>query len=238
MNPDHARFAEWDSAYVLGALSPAERRDYEEHVAGCDECRRSIAELAPIPGLLARLTPERASALLDESVVPRSAPRPEMLEAMRREARRRRIRRTRLRLATAAAAAAVVLAAVFIPLAFVHPAADAQTVAFEAVADVPVSATATLTSVAWGTRIELDCRYGDAGASDASGAAQVPDDGWPYALYVVDRDGNRSEVSSWRASPGKTARLAAATAVGLDEIASLEVRSLGSGDVLLLGDAD
>ena len=231
MNPDHARFAEWDSAYVLGALSPAERRDYEEHVAGCEECRRSIAELAPIPGLLARLTPERASALLDEYVVAPHAPRPELLEAMRREARRRRIRRTRLRLATAAAGAAVVLAAVFAPLAFVRPAADAQTVAFEAVADVPVSATATLTSVAWGTRIELDCRYGDAGASDA------PDDGWPYALYVVDRDGNRSEVSSWRANPGKTARLAAATAVGLDEIASLEVRSLGSGDVLLLGDA-
>ncbi|HKH08625.1 MAG TPA: zf-HC2 domain-containing protein, partial [Agromyces sp.] len=57
MNSDHARFAEWDSAYVLGALSPVERREYEEHVAGCDECRRSIAELAPIPGLLARLTP-------------------------------------------------------------------------------------------------------------------------------------------------------------------------------------
>ena len=30
MNPDHARFAEWDSAYVLGALSPAERREYED----------------------------------------------------------------------------------------------------------------------------------------------------------------------------------------------------------------
>ena len=36
MNPDHARFAEWDSAYVLGALSPAERREYEEHLETCD----------------------------------------------------------------------------------------------------------------------------------------------------------------------------------------------------------
>jgi len=232
MNPDHARFAEWDSAYVLGALSPAERRDYERHLAECDECRRSIAELAPIPGLLARLTPERAAALLDDPAASPHGPRPELLEATRREASRRRLRRTRLRLGMAAAAAAVVLAAVFVPLAFVRPAADAQTVAFEAVADVPVTATATLTSVGWGTRIELDCRYGDAGASD------VPDEGWPYALYVVDRDGNRSEVSSWRASPGKTARLAAATAVGLDDIATLEVRALGSGDVLLLGDAD
>jgi hypothetical protein len=232
MNPDHARFAEWDSAYVLGALSPAERREYEEHLESCDLCRRSVAELTPIPGLLARLAPERAAAVLDEPAVAAQALRPELLEAVRREGRRRRIRRTRLRLAMAAAAVVVVLTAVLVPLAFLRPAADAQTVAFEAVTDVPVSATATLTSVGWGTRIELDCRYGDVGASDA------PDDGWPYALYVVDRDGNRSEVSSWRANPGKTARLAAATAVEIEDIASLEVRALGSGDVLLLGDAD
>jgi Putative zinc-finger len=232
MNPDHARFAEWDSAYVLGALSPAERHEYEEHLESCDLCRRSVAELTPIPGLLARLTPERAAAVLDEPAVAGQALRPELLEAVRREGRRRRIRRTRVRLAMAAAAVVVVLTAVLVPLAFLRPAADAQTVAFEAVADVPVSATATLTSVGWGTRIELDCRYGDVGASDA------PDDGWPYALYVVDRDGNRSEVSSWRANPGKTARLAAATAVEIEDIASLEVRALGSGDVLLLGDPD
>jgi len=231
MNPDHARFAEWDSAYVLGALSPAERREYEEHLESCDLCRRSVAELTPIPGLLARLTPERAGAVLDEPAVDAQAPRPELLEAVRREGHRRRIRRTRVRLAMAAAAVAVVLAAVLVPLAFVRP-VDAQTVAFEAVTDVPVSATATLTSVGWGTQIELDCRYGDVGSSDA------PEDGWPYALYVVDRDGNRSEVSSWRANPGKTARLAAATAVEIEDIASLEVRALGSGDVLLLGDPD
>jgi hypothetical protein len=231
MNPDHARFAEWDSAYVLGALSPAERREYEEHLETCDLCRRSVAELTPIPGLLARLTPERASAVLDEPAVAAQAPRPELLDAVRREGRRRRIRRTRLRLTMAAAAVAVVLTAVLVPLAFLRP-VDAQTVAFEAVTDVPVSATATLTSVGWGTRIELDCSYDDIGSSDA------PEDGWPYALYVVDRDGNRTEVSSWRASPGKTARLAAGTALGLDDIASLEVRALGSGDVLLLGEAD
>lgn len=230
MNPDHARFAEWDSAYVLGALSPGDRREYEEHLESCEPCRRSVAELTPIPGLLARLTPERASALLDEPNVAPSAPRPELLDAVRREARRRRIRRLRLRLSVAAAAAAVVLTAVFVPLASLRPADDSQHVAFEAVTDVPVSATATLTSVGWGTRIELDCSYGDTGYPD------VPQDGWPYALYLVDRDGNRSEVSSWRAMPGETARLEAGTSLGLDDIASLEVRSLGSGDMLLVGD--
>ncbi len=232
MNPEHARFAEWDSAYVLGALSPVERHEYEAHLESCESCQRSVAELTPIPGLLARLAPERASALLDEPSTEPDRPRPELLEAVRREGRRRRIRRTRIRLAMAAAAVLVVLTAILVPLALLGSARDAQTVAFEAVTDAPVSATATLTSVGWGTRIELDCRYGDVEASDA------PYDGWPYALYVVDRDGNRSEVSSWRATPGKTARLAAATALSLDDIASLEVRALGSGDVLLLGDAD
>ena len=43
MNPDHPRFADWDSAYVIGALSPAERREYEEHLETCETCRRSVA---------------------------------------------------------------------------------------------------------------------------------------------------------------------------------------------------
>ena len=39
MNPDHARFAEWDAAFVLGALSASERREYEAHLQDCDLCR-------------------------------------------------------------------------------------------------------------------------------------------------------------------------------------------------------
>lgn len=238
MNADHERYVDWDSAYVLGALSPVERRDYEQHLESCESCRRSVAELTPIPGLLARLSPDRADALLhdgsdgaDASAAP-PAPRPELLDAVRREGRRRRLRRTRFRFAAMAAAAAVVLAAVLVPLALLRPAADAQTVAFESVAELPITATATLTSVEWGTRIELDCRYGDAAASDA------PEGGWPYALYVVDRDGDRSEISSWRANPGKTARLAAGTELALGDIASLEIRSVRSGDVLLAGSTE
>jgi hypothetical protein len=231
MNPDHAHFAEWDSAYVLGSLAPAERRAYEEHLESCELCRRSVAELAPMPGLLARLTPERASALLDEPAVA-GGPRPEMLDAVRREGRSRRVRRTRLRFALAAAAVAVVLAAVLVPVAFLRPAAEAQDIAFEVVADVPVSASATLTTADWGTRIELDCHYRDVGAS---GPYIAPDDGWRYALFVVGNDGSRSEVSSWQVSPGTRARLAAGTALELDDIESLEIRSVTTNEVLLLG---
>ena len=33
------RYAEWDAAYVLGALSPSDRRTYERHLAECAACR-------------------------------------------------------------------------------------------------------------------------------------------------------------------------------------------------------
>jgi len=51
---EHEAFAEWDAAYVLGALAPVDRRAYEDHLAGCGRCRAAVAELAPLPGLLAR----------------------------------------------------------------------------------------------------------------------------------------------------------------------------------------
>ncbi|GAA4371530.1 anti-sigma factor family protein [Agromyces bauzanensis] len=235
MNADHERFADWDSAYVLGALSPAERREYEGHLETCERCRRAVEELAPMPGLLARLTPERAEALLDdgEGVDAKPAPRPELLAAVRHEARRRRIRRTRLRYAVAAAAGAVALTAVVVPIGLTRTPPGVEVVAFETVAEVPVTATAELTPVAWGTRIDLDCTYESDGTD-----ADAPQEGWSYALYVVDRDGTRRELSSWRASPGATARLEAGTAVDLDDIASLEIRAVASGDMLLLGTPD
>ncbi len=48
-------FAHLDGSYVLGALSPAERLEFEHHLAGCEECSRSVRELAGLPGLLARV---------------------------------------------------------------------------------------------------------------------------------------------------------------------------------------
>ena len=51
-------FAEYDAAYVLGALSPEDRRDYEAHLATCDDCARAVGELAGMPGLLARVPRE------------------------------------------------------------------------------------------------------------------------------------------------------------------------------------
>jgi hypothetical protein len=45
-------------AYVLGALSPDERRRFEEHLDGCALCTAELAEFADIPALLDRVRPE------------------------------------------------------------------------------------------------------------------------------------------------------------------------------------
>ena len=45
---------------VLGSLSPEERAGIEAHVATCTSCQAELAELAPLPGLLHRLTPAEA----------------------------------------------------------------------------------------------------------------------------------------------------------------------------------
>ncbi len=122
MNPNHARFAEWDSAYVLGALSPADRREFEEHLETCELCARGVAELAAMPGLLARLAPERAQALAEDpdgASVP--GPRDDLLDAVRLADRRRRTRRTRFWWGAVAAAAAVAVLAIVLPLTSARP---------------------------------------------------------------------------------------------------------------------
>ncbi|MFE7507626.1 anti-sigma factor family protein [Promicromonospora sp. NPDC057488] len=70
---DGDEFAEWDAAYVLGALGPSDRRAYERHLAGCAACRSAVAELAGLPGLLGTISPAHARALTEEDAAPDEA---------------------------------------------------------------------------------------------------------------------------------------------------------------------
>lgn len=45
----------WDAAYVLGALSFSDRREFEAHLSACPSCREAVSELSGIPALLAQL---------------------------------------------------------------------------------------------------------------------------------------------------------------------------------------
>ncbi len=41
-----------DASYVLGALTPAERRYFQRHLAGCLRCQASIRQLTQVQWLL------------------------------------------------------------------------------------------------------------------------------------------------------------------------------------------
>jgi anti-sigma factor RsiW len=51
---DH-ELAMWDAAYVLGALSDADRLEFEAHLVGCISCREAVTELTAVSPLLSRL---------------------------------------------------------------------------------------------------------------------------------------------------------------------------------------
>lgn len=212
MNEEHTALAEWDAAYVLGALVPADRRRFEAHLEGCDRCREAVAELAPMPGLLARAGWHDAA--------PAPEPPADLLERLQDRARAR-VRATRLRIAGLAAAAALILAlAIGVPAGLRQ--ADEPDVAVAMESDV-MAVEVDLEEVAWGTRMSIRCEYPEGAYSYGGGA---------YELVVTDVDGGVHAVSSWVALPGRTIALDAATSIPLERIASLAVRS-GGGDVLL-----
>jgi hypothetical protein len=246
-NPDHARFAEWDAAYVLGALSPAERRDYEDHLDECDKCRAAVTELSALPGLLGRIDDARAFALLEDADAgdeadadahaegqahrPAAGPPADLVARIQNRERRDRIRR-RIGMGAGLAAAAAVAATLALVLPPVLTPAAQPTLAAVLTpaggADVPVEASIELTSFAWGTRIDMDCSYhpGPPGPDGPYGPVS-------YAMWVVDRDGVETSLSTWTAAPDGTVSVTAGTAVVLADIAEVEVRD-ATGDRVLL----
>jgi hypothetical protein len=226
---DHARYADWDGAYVLGSLSSAERREFEAHLELCDRCRLAVADLSGLPGLLGRIDPERALSLLapDDDAEFGSAPVADIVARIEKSEHRRRLRRYGI---VAGIAAAVLAAgAIAIPVTIAAQPHPTVAVALAPTTKSPLSAEIELTSVKWGTRIDMDCAYGTRSTWGYAG-----DEGdWSYALWVVDRAGTASEVSTWKATSGSKVKLTAATALDVGDIARIEVRSAATNDVLL-----
>jgi hypothetical protein len=221
-----------DGAYVLGALSPEDRIAFERHLPGCPECARSVRELAGLPGLLARVPVE----IVDPDAAPRTPVPDTLLPALVRRARSSRNRRRWIAGGLAAAAVAAGVVVVTTVAGGDHappsagPSASATTATaepFKPVGAEPISGWISLTPVGWGTRLDLVCSYADEhGYGDTSGTT--------YLMYVVHADGSTEQVASWKALPGKTMRLSAATAATVRDIADVEVRTASGRTVLEL----
>jgi hypothetical protein len=211
------QFIEFDAAYALGALSDDDRVAFEEHLIGCAECRDRVLELADLPALLA-LVPESA---YDVQPDPGLDPVVVLLTTIR--ARRRRRRAIVGAMAALAAACLVTLTA----LVAGHqskPATPAPAVAMTALIAAPIHATAQVTNVAWGTRIELRCTYDEAS-------------GYPsgeYTLVVRDRSGHVDMLGTWDVVPGKVTTFPAGTAVHLRDIKTISIDTSSGTPVLEL----
>ena len=228
--PTGCEYEMWDGAYVLGSLSPAERREFEAHLDGCRTCSRAVRDLAGLPGLLGRLGPE----VLDQ---PEPEPVPEtLLPRLSRAVRRQQQRRTWLTAGAAAAAAVVVTVggAVVLDQPSGTPTAtpSAPTSVFTAparpmnqVAHDVMTAKVSLTPVAWGTRLDLTCSYPHGTVGYETGS---------FALVVHTTDGRTERVATWNGLPGQSMKVSGATAAQASDIASVAVTRLDGSPVLRL----
>ncbi|NUS45548.1 MAG: zf-HC2 domain-containing protein [Mycobacteriaceae bacterium] len=242
---DHDGYRTWDGPYVLGALTSAERAEYERHLAECPDCQAAVAELAGLPGLLARVPLELVEPDLPDGPEPPSDLQDRLLRAAAGEsnahpvpaavvplrARTAEQRREWIFRAGIAAAAAAVAVAVAVPLAHNDsPAAAAQQVIAARTME-PVGGSSPITAsfqvIADGTdrvRVTMVCRYGD-------GAGRMSYTGL-YQMWVVGQ-GVQDKISEWPISPGGEVRAEGVAVMPPDRLRSVEIRAADTGDVLL-----
>lgn len=63
-------------AYLLGALDPQERYEFESHLGGCETCRTELIRLAPLPGMLNQISLEDFADGLPPTTLDETAPVP------------------------------------------------------------------------------------------------------------------------------------------------------------------
>jgi hypothetical protein len=181
-------------AYSMGLLEERDRREFEDHLAGCAACAAEVAELSPMAALLRGVEPADAAsepAAGRELAAGREPGGGDVTELLRRRARQQRQRR-RWQVALGAAAGIVLIGGgigVGIaaapqdgtppapPLALtgqVHSATDPGT---------GVAGTVGLVAKAWGTQVTLNL-------SKVHGPAECE-------LVAVSRTGERRVVMGW-----------------------------------------
>jgi anti-sigma factor RsiW len=232
-------YAMWDAAYVLGSLCPAERREFESHMATCKQCRQAVAEISGMPALLSCLDGDEVADVEEDGQAVSSPPpmRPELLTSLLKKVNRRRRRSRMLTWAVAAVAAAVLVVGAFvawrsnpaIPAPEAPPQASSSALVMAPVTPTTLSATVTLSSHRWGTQIEMNCTYG----VESPTAPHEEEAGDQLAMVVVGRDGSQTQLATWVGLEGVTASPGGSTSMPIDQIAAVQVVSVDDGSVLL-----
>jgi hypothetical protein len=210
-------------SFVLGALGPDEARVVEQHLAGCADCRREVAELEETKNLLGEVPseafldgpPDDGDLVLQRTL--RTARAGEAMPAADQPARGRRWM-------PAAAAAAVIAAA-----ALGGGVLIGQRTADTGVSESPVA----------GSK-KVSATDGTTGATMAT--TVEPREGWSWVkvqvtglkegdeceLVVTDQDGKTYVAGSWLVSEKAAregSRFGGGVLLPIGEVASVEVRT-------------
>lgn len=196
-------------ALVLGALDPAERTTVEMHVSTCTTCTAELADLAVIPGLLRRLSPEQAAAV----ATGHPDPPDELLQRILSRARARRARGRRVAAWTAAAVAAAAGVVWFVaagPLASTdHAPAVVVVEGWDKASDV--HGKVSLRPTPNGTQVAL--------------VLEGVQPGEECRLVAGTADGRWEVASTWQATYQGEATVTGSTALALADIDRLAIRT-------------
>ena len=221
--------AEWDAAYVLGALSLEERRTYENYLAANPARAAELTELAGMPGILNALSRDEAVALTDLAGAPPAEPRPDNIASLAHAAakRQQRSRRTWLAAAVASAAALLIAGGIVGATVFPNSAAPTQTVAMQAMQPTPrggLTAELAVTEKKWGTELNWACHYTKDWSRNVAS----------YDIVVTKHDGVQQTVGSWKPAGDEAKGLSAATSIPTAQIRTVDIRVSGSNEPLAI----
>jgi hypothetical protein len=219
-------FSENDAAYVMGALTPDDRRAFEAHLHDCPRCTQSVAELSGVTVLLDKVPLARVLQPASHREAPPDLLLPRLISAARAQRRRRAVGLA----ASGAVAASVVALAIFIGVTQTGttPPAGVSVAMSTVKPGAAVTATLQVAPAAWGSRVSLDCRWVGVTTGADAGVQKV------YRLVAVPRGGGTPQtLAQWAVLPGQDAKVVGSTNLPASGIATIELRSVADDSVLL-----
>ena len=190
-------------AYVVGALDPRERADVEAHLSHCPACRDELATLAPLPGLMSRLTVEEALSgppPVDDAMLER------LLTAASRD---RRVAAHRRWLAVAAAAAVI---------------AGGTTAGIAIHRSMSATHWQQVSASANGVHMRVDLQPASTGTSMQLWLRGV-ESGERCRLVAVSDDGSQDVAGSWEATYSGTATIRGTTSIARAHLSRLVIKT-------------
>ena len=222
--------AQWDAAYILGALSMDDRRTYEDYLAGNPDRAAELTDFDDMPAILSALRRDEAVALTDiADLADPAGPaegRAHSITSLAQAAAKReqRSRRSYLAAAVGVAAALAIVGGVVGAAVFPRTAA-VQTVAMSPMqpgARQGLTAALAITEKKWGTELNWACKYTKDWSRDVAS----------YDIVVTTRDGAQTTVGSWRPAGDEATGLSAATSIPTPDIRSVDIRVSGTDQPL------